>query len=302
MLSHPSELRRGVVELTAAMLLSGTIGYFVLASAQPVWNVVFFRCLFGSVGLALYGAWRGLWTPWPFSRAALAWCLAGGVALVGNWLLLFNAYRYASIGLATALYHTQPFLLLLLGATLFGERLQRRHWLGLGLAFVGLVLLVLPGFAAAGGQPLLGSLLALGAALLYAVATLIAKRLPPGLPPALIASLQTGVGVLLLWPLLDSGAALQAGGAHWLDLAVLGLVHTCLMYVLMYAAYRRLPTHLIGALGFVYPVTAILVDWLAFGHRLDALQWLGLLLIVGTNLWLVRGARPVPAARLAEQR
>jgi len=300
-MSTAPELRRGLIELTAAMLLSGTIGYFVLASAQPIWNVVFFRCLLGSVGLALYGAWRGLWTPWPFSRAALAWCLAGGVALVGNWLLLFNAYRYASIGLATALYHTQPFLLMLLGATFLGETLNRRHWLGLALAFTGLLLLVLPGLDATGGGALQGSLLALGAALLYAVATLIAKRLPPSLPPALIASLQTGVGVLLLWPLIDVGAACHAG-SHWLELVVLGLVHTCLMYVLMYAAFRRLPTHLIGALGFVYPVTAILVDWLAFGHRLGPAQWLGLVLIIGTNLWLVRGARPAPAARLAEQR
>ncbi|MDN0083815.1 DMT family transporter [Crenobacter sp. SG2305] len=295
------ELRRGLVELSAAMLLSGTIGYFVLASTQPIWNVVFFRCLLGCVGLALYGAWRGLWTPWPFSRAALAWCLAGGVALVGNWLLLFNAYRYASIGLATALYHTQPFLLMLLGATFLGETLNRRHWLGLALAFSGLLLLVLPGLDASGDGALLGSLLALGAALLYAVATLIAKRLPPGLPPALTASLQTGVGVLLLWPLVDADAAWHAG-SHWLELTVLGLVHTCLMYVLMYAAFRRLPTHLIGALGFIYPVTAILVDWLAFDHRLGPAQWLGLVLILGANLWLVRGARPAPATSLAEQR
>ncbi|MCW3480297.1 DMT family transporter [Neisseriaceae bacterium JH1-16] len=302
MTSSPT-LHRGIAEMLIAMLLSGTIGYFVLASGQPVWNVVFFRCLLGSSGLALYGYWRGLWTPWPFSRTALAWCLAGGIALVGNWALLFNAYHYASIGIATALYHTQPFLLMLLGAAFLGETLTRRKWLALGLAFAGLLLIVLPGLEArqSTASLLLGCALALSAALLYAFATLITKRLPPGIPPALIASLQTLVGVVLSAPLLDARVAVQPG-AHWLDLAILGLVHTCVMYLLMYSAFRRLPTHLIGALGFVYPVAAILVDWLAFGHRLGPAQWLGMLLIVGTNLWLVRGPRPAAAASLAEQR
>jgi hypothetical protein len=37
-------IRRGSFEMTAAMLISGTIGWFVLVSGQPVLDVVFWRC------------------------------------------------------------------------------------------------------------------------------------------------------------------------------------------------------------------------------------------------------------------
>jgi len=52
------------------------------------------------------------------------------------------------------------------------------------------------------------------------------------------------------------------------------------MYVLLYGAIQKLPTALTGALSFIYPIAAILVDWLAFGHRLELLQWIGVAAIL----------------------
>ena len=52
------------------------------------------------------------------------------------------------------------------------------------------------------------------------------------------------------------------------------------MYMLLYSAIQKLPTALTGALSFVYPIAAIFVDWLAFGHRLSPLQWLGVAAIL----------------------
>ncbi|MEQ6289045.1 DMT family transporter [Vogesella sp. GCM10023246] len=284
-------LRSGVLQMLAAMALSGTIGWFVLQSGQSVWNVVFVRCVLGSLGLGLYAWWRGLWQTWPFTRSSLLWCIAGGVALVGNWLLLFNAYHYSSIGIATVVYHTQPFWLLLLSRLLLGEALTLRKLAAVAVAFAGMLLIVQPGQGAGGG--LLGILLALGAAMLYAVVTLISKQLPKTLAPTHIASVQTLTGVLLLWPLLDN-ASLWVAGSHWGYLATLGLVHTTLMYIIMYAAFRQLPTHWIGLLGFSYPVVALLVDYLAYGHLLDGWQLLGVLLIVAANVW---GLQRVPATQ-----
>lgn len=53
-------LRRGSFEMTAAMLISGTIGWFVLVSGQPVLDVVFWRCVFGAGTLL-----RGIRLPAP---------------------------------------------------------------------------------------------------------------------------------------------------------------------------------------------------------------------------------------------
>ncbi|SCK18934.1 DMT family transporter [Vogesella sp. LIG4] len=286
------QLRSGVLQMLAAMALSGTIGWFVLQSGQPVWNVVFVRCLLGSLGLGLYAWWRGQWRSWPFTARSLAWCVAGGLALVANWLLLFNAYHYSSIGIATVVYHTQPFWLLLLGRLLLGESLSPRKLGAVGVAFAGMLLIVQPGQG--GHATLFGIVLALGAAILYAVVTLISKQLPKTLMPTHIACVQTLTGVLLLWPMLNTASLAQAGG-QWGYLLALGLVHTTLMYIIMYAAFRQLPTHWIGLLGFAYPVVALLVDYLAYGNLLDGWQLLGVLLIVAANVW---GLQRVPAAKV----
>lgn len=51
---------RGTLEMTAAMLISGTVGWFVLAADQPAAAVVFWRCLFGALALLLACAGLGL--------------------------------------------------------------------------------------------------------------------------------------------------------------------------------------------------------------------------------------------------
>ena len=105
-----NSIRRGSFEMTAAMLISGTIGWFVLVSGQPVLDVVFWRCVIGApvllVVCAALSMLRGTLTPRLLAFAAL-----GGVAIVLNWLLLFAAYSRASIAIATAVYNTQPFIL-----------------------------------------------------------------------------------------------------------------------------------------------------------------------------------------------
>jgi drug/metabolite transporter (DMT)-like permease len=129
-----------------------------------------------------------------------------------------------------------------------------------------------------GGEYLLGIALALGAALLYAIAALIIKRLT-GTPPHLIALIQVCTGGLLLAPFAHFNGLPQTSGA-WASLVTLGVIHTGLMYVLLYGAIQKLPTALTGALSFIYPIAAIFVDWFAFGHRLEPLQWLGVAAIL----------------------
>lgn len=270
---------RGTLEMTAAMMISGTIGWFVLYAGQPVLDVVFWRCVIGAPVLlavcAALGLLRGSLTPRVLAFAAL-----GGVAIVLNWLLLFAAYSRASIAIATAVYNTQPFILVGLGALFLGERLTLTKLIWLGVAFAGMLLIVQakPNAGYVGSEHLGGILLALGAAFFYALAALAAKKLK-GTPPHLIALIQVGVGSLMLAPFANL-AEPPADAASWGALLALGVVHTGLVYILLYGAIQKLPTHLTGALSFIYPVVAILVDYLAFDHRLQASQLAGIAAIL----------------------
>lgn len=272
--------RRGSLEMTAAMLISGTIGWFVLVSGQPVLDVVFWRCLFGAGALLLICGAFGFFRRNILIRRSLFLAVLSGVAIVGNWVLLFGSYSRASIAIGTAVYNVQPFILVALGALFLGEKITPQKLVWLSLSFAGMLAIVSAHGSAgeAGSDYLLGIALALGAALLYAFAALLIKRLS-GTPPHLIALIQVCTGVLLLAPWANLAEPPQQATA-WASLLTLGIVHTGVMYVLLYGAIQKLPTALTGALSFIYPIAAIFVDWLAFGHRLGLLQWLGVAAIL----------------------
>ncbi|WP_252091246.1 DMT family transporter [Pseudomonas sp. MWU13-3659] len=297
-----NSLRRGALEMVAAMLISGTIGWFVLVSGLPVLEVVFWRCVFGAGTLLLICAAMGILKPGVLTRATFLLAVASGVAIVGNWVLLFASYSRASIAIGTAVYNVQPFLLVGLAALFLGEKITLPKLTWLSVAFLGMLAIVSAHGAGqgSGGEYLLGIALALGAAFLYAVAALIIKRLT-GTAPHLIALVQVSTGALLLAPWVKLGglpAELPALGS----LVTLGIVHTGLMYVLLYSAIQRLPTALTGALSFIYPIAAILVDWVAFGHRLAPLQWLGVALILLAAAGMQQGWWFRPAAKPLRQR
>lgn len=275
-----NSIRRGSLEMVAAMLISGTIGWFVLVSGQPVLDVVFWRCVFGAGTLLLVCAVLGFLRPGILTRASFALAVLSGVAIVGNWVLLFGSYSRASIAIGTAVYKVQPFMLVGLAAVFLGEKLSVPKLFWLGVSFAGMLAIVSAhGSGQGSGEDyLLGIALALGAAFLYAVAALIIKRLS-GTPPHLIALIQVSTGILLLAPFANTGGLPGTSGAL-ASLVTLGIVHTGLMYVLLYGAIQKLPTALTGALSFIYPIAAIFVDWFAFGHRLSALQWLGVAAIL----------------------
>jgi drug/metabolite transporter (DMT)-like permease len=292
-----NEVKRGAAEMSVAMLMSGTIGWLVVSSQQSAFNVVFFRCVFGGATLTLVCAALGLFRRSLFSWRMLGLAALGGAAIVGNWVLLFAAYSRASISMATAVYNTQPFMLVALGALVFRERITASTVAWLLVAFVGLVFVVRvePAVLAVPGQYLEGIALAVGAAAMYAVSSIITKHLK-GTPPHLIALIQVGLGVLMLAPFVRFDA-LPATGAHWLELGTLGVVNTGIMYVLLYGAIQKLPTAMTGALSFIYPVVAIIVDRVAFGQKLAWVQVLGAVLILLAAAGVNLGWRLVPQRR-----
>jgi drug/metabolite transporter (DMT)-like permease len=286
---------RGALELTAAMVLSGTLGVFVLEAGASAFNVVFFRCVFGALALAAYCLARGFFRGHGLTRRTFALAALGGVFIVFNWVLLFSSYTRTSLSVATVVYHTQPFYVVLLGVLVFKERLTRHRAAWIAIAFIGVLLVAdLPsaGAGGMGGGYLLGIGEALLAALFYAFATVIAKGLKH-VRPQLTALIQVVVGIPLLLPFTRLGDT--AGlGARWGWLVGLGVIHTCVMYILLYSSYQKLPTAKIAVLSFVYPAVAILVDFTVYGHHISLIQALGVPLIAAAGLGVNLGWRAFP--------
>ncbi len=288
-----TEKMRGVLEMASAMVISGTIGLFVVLSGQPVTSVVFWRCVFGAAVLLPICAGMGFLRLGLISRRQAGLAVLGGVAIVTNWLLLFAAYPRASISIATAVYNTQPFMLVALGALVLSEKLTLNKLLWLVISFLGTLAIIYakPGAGYSGENYVAGIVLALAAAFFYAVAAIIAKTLK-GVPPQLIALIQVATGIFLLLPFSAHGPRIEAQA--WTILLTLGFVHTGLMYILLYGAIQKLPTNLTGSLSFIYPVAAIIIDYIAFGHHLQPLQIAGVAAILVAAAGSTLGWSAVP--------
>lgn len=268
----------GVGRMVGAMALSGTIGAVVVFSGEAPMTVVFFRCLIGAAALLGWLWYTGGWTR-P-DRSAIAWIAAGAGAIIGNWLCLFSAFKLCGISIATVVYHVQPFILVVLAALVQRQAPDWRQVPFLMLAFVGVALTTGIHAGSMHRAVLGGVLLALAAAFLYALATLATRKLK-AYPPAQIAGLQLVIGVAVLAPLTSFEVGNFSTQA-WGSLLIVGLVHTGLVYNLMYGAFQRLRPEAIASLSFIYPAVAVATDLLLFDASLGALQWMGMGLILAS--------------------
>lgn len=274
---------QGVGLMLAGGMLLGSVGLFVEKSGQAAQMAVFFRCAIGVAALVAYARLSGRSQELRIGSRGLPVALATGLLMVVNWVLFFAALDDTSIAVATLVFHVQPLWVMACGMLFLGEPAHPRRIAAAALALIGLGLAVGPSILAQPQGPYLrGVGYAVLASLCYAGVTLIAKtqRRMSGFA---LATWQCGVGALALawWPLLH-GLPRQA--AAWAWLAGLGLLPTAAAYVALYSAMRQLQAGQIAVLQFAYPLTAILVDRIAFDHRLAPLQWLGVV-AMGLALW-----------------
>lgn len=271
-------------------LVLGTLGVFVEEAGQHPLTTVWFRCAFGLLALLVWGAATGQLTQLRLKGSQLLAALAAGVLMLTNWSLFFGAISNTSIGVATVVFHIQPFWLMAMAAWWLKEPISKPQVAATGLALVGLALATgLVGVHSA-FQPMAqsyvwGLVMCVGGSLSYAAVSLIAKSMP-GISAFALATWQCLVGAVLLawWPWVHGWPQL---GTTWFWLVGLGVIHTGLAYVILYAGMARLPAASIALLQFVYPAAALCMDWLVYGRALTAIQMAGVTLM-GVAMWWVR--------------
>lgn len=275
------------LQLGLALVASGTVGAFVLEAGVAPFTAVFWRCAFGALFLGLWSLAFGYLPDHGFRWRNLALSALAGVFLALCWAALFAGFQMTSIATATIVFQSYPFLLVLAGIVIWREKANLDQFLWLILAFAGV-----PLASGAIGQPLTGGanwitgvLLTFAAAACYVVTTM-AVRAVKQQRPELTMLYQAMVGAMLLSFSADFQQDISAASWGWL--AGMGIIHSGLVMVAMYATYPLLPTPVIAIMNFIYPAVAILLDWLVYGHPLGPVQWLGVVLIavatLGVNL------------------
>ncbi len=278
---------RSRLSLMGAMLIFGTIGIFRKYIPLSSSTLAMLRGFIGMAFLLLLLLVRKQRLGWVDIRKNLLKLTVSGCFIGLNWILLFEAYNYTTVAVATLCYYMAPILVILAAPLVLGEKLTPVKLGCAALAFTGMVFVsgVLSGEALPDGT-VKGILLGLGAACLYACAILINKKTGPiAAYDKTIVQLGTAALVLLPYNLLASGTAQAPVTLSVVLLTVLvGVLHTGIAYALYFGAIEDLPAQTVALYSYIDPVAAILLSLVIFREEMGLFGVIGAVLILGSTL------------------
>ena len=269
-----------------AMVIWGTLGIFTRNIAVTSGELALYRAVLATVMLLGYLLLSGQRIRLKSLGKDLPLLLFSGAAMGVNWILLFEAYRYTTISVATLSYYFAPVIVTVACPLLFKEKMGPMQWLCFGMSTLGLVLITGLGDLSAGSSHLIGIAFGLGAAVLYASVMLLNKRIRgvTGLQRTYLQFL-AAIAVLLPYVLATGGFHLNTlDGLGWVMLLIVGGVHTCLAYCLYFPALRVLPGQETAILSYIDPLLACLLSVTLLGESMTPVQLIGGALILGFTL------------------
>ena len=200
------------------------------------------------------------------------------------WALLFVAAYRLPGGVAATLGAVQPLVVILLARALLGSPVRGLSVLAAMAGIGGVALLVLGPKASL--DPV-GVAAGLFSAASMALGTVLSRRWQPPVSALTFTSWQLTAGGILLLPLalLAEPALPPATTLNVLGIAYLGLIGAALTYVIWFRGIARLEPSVVSSLGFLSPVTAVLLGWALLDQRLSAAQMVGMAIVVA-SVWL----------------
>ena len=288
------------------LILKLISGAYPLHEAMVLRSLTAFPCLL-VITRVMDGNLRGLISPtWP---AMLARGLLNFLAYTAYYLAL------AALPMATtvALYFTAPLMITLLSALVLKEQVGARRWLAVAVGFLGVVIMVQPGGdlfdwaallpvfcgAAYAGSMVMARVMGVrdsAAALAFwgniafllcaaALAAVYGTGAHEGAGHASLSFLTRG----WVWPNLRDGLLMCGCGI----IAALGLT-------LLTQAYRIAANSVVAPFEFTFAFWGILWGWLFWGDLPNGLGWLGIAIIIGAGLYVVRVDTATPILKTTD--
>lgn len=299
-------MRSGIVPGSAGTLLQylmlalvwGSSFFFVSVGLQGLspTQVVLARLGTGAVALAAIS----LVTRTRLPREASTWAHLFVVAMmlcVVPFLLFAWAQQHVPSSVASIINATTPLMTMAVALlALPAERPNRWKIGGLGVGFVGVLLVLDPFAGLGGGTDLLGYLACLGATLSYGIALVYLRRFvsPRGYSAIPVATAQVGMAavVMLIVSPWVAGQPVTITPPVVTSMLALGVLGTGLAYVWNANIVARWGATVASTVTYLTPVVGIALGVVALGERLAWYQPLGALVIIGGILVSQRSRGP----------
>lgn len=269
-----------------SMAIFGTLGIFTRNIAVSSGELALYRAILAALLIFVYLKIRGEKIDYKSIKKELVLLILSGVAMGINWILLFEAYKYTTISLATLSYYFAPVIVTIVCPILFKEKLSIKEIICFLMSTLGLVMIT--GIGDFGNNNnTLGILYGLGAAVFYATVILINKFIKnvEGIHRTFLQFL-SAIVTLLPYVLLTSGiTVLSLNATGWINLLIVGLIHTGITYCMYFSSLKELPGQKAAILSYIDPLVAVLISVFVLGESITLWQIVGGVLILGFTLY-----------------
>lgn len=278
--------KRARLFLILSMTAFGTLAPFVRRIAVSSGELALYRAILASLLIGGFLLVTRQKMDFRSLKKELLLLLFSGVAMGFNWILLFEAYKYTTVAIATLSYYFAPVIVTLVCPLLFHEKLSKKQVLCFVMSTLGLSLVTGITNLGSGGNDAVGIAFGLGAAVLYATVILLNKFIKgvTGIHRTFLQFL-AAVAVLTPYVLFTSGMNLgNLDVAGWGCLLIVGLVHTGITYCLYFTSLKELSGQEAAILSYIDPLVAVVIGVLVLKEPLSWQQLCGGALILGFTL------------------
>ncbi|MBS7297763.1 MAG: DMT family transporter [Eubacteriales bacterium] len=271
--------------VVVSMLIFGTIGVFVKFIPLPSSVIAFARSVIGTLFLLIVSVVSKNKPSFSAIKKNLPILLALGTFLGANWILLFEAYRYTTVAVATLCYYLAPVFVVLVSPLVLGEKLTLKKFIFSVIALFGMILVS----GVVGGEntvSVTGMLFGVGAAVLYASIILLNKKLKDiSANDTTIAQLGISAVVVGIYVFFtEDFSAMSLTGKEAVLLVIVGIVHTGIAYALYFGAVKSLKAQTAAIFSYIDPVFAIILSALFLSEPMTVIATVGAVLILGSTL------------------
>ena len=274
------------LEMIASMVIFGTIGLVRRSIPYSSAMIAFFRGIIATLVLLLVHFIRRK----PFDKTALKTnmvkLLVSGAMIGFNWVLLFEAYRYTTVSVATVCYYMAPVFIMISSPFTLSEKITVKKAICIILALFGVVLVsgVLEPGSVTSKDNLKGVLFGLGAALLYACVVTINKEIKgvSGMDRTIFQMGPAALAVLPYWLLSDNISAIVFEAEPVIMILIAGLINTALAYDLYFASIQNISAQSAALMSYIDPVVAIILSSVLLKEGMSILSVLGVILVLGS--------------------
>jgi len=274
------------IQFLLSMAIFGTIGVFIRYIDLDSSEIALLRGLIGSLFLITYMLIGKKKISWASIKNNIYILLLSSITLGGNWIFLFQAYKYTTVSNAALSYYFAPVIVLILSPLVLKEILSTKKLICIVIAIFGMLLVVASGgLGTARLEDFIGIGYGLLAAVFYASLMLLNKFIK-NMGDLEITLIQLGTASLLLIPyvfITEGFGILDVSVSSIPFIIILGIVHTGIGFLLFFSGMQKLNGQSIAALSYVDPITSLLISTVFLHEKMTIVQMIGGALLLSST-------------------